>query len=102
MESFLAPVLHSSADLTPGVVDQNVVGEGSRAYELKLRAEMRTGLQQREDALREPILGWRYRPRLQYGLADSDEKSGKEVQQTALVGFERMVALGKLSFDLVD
>ena len=69
---------------------------------MKLRAELRTSLQQREDALREPVLGWTYRPRLQHELADCFEKLGRKIQQTTLSGVERVAATSKSEFDLVD
>jgi len=52
--------------------------------------------------LREPILGRRCPPRLQDEFADSFEEFRRKIQQTTLVGIERVVALGKLSLDLLD
>lgn len=59
-------------------------------------------MQKWEDVICEIVLGWRSPLRLQYELADSFEEFGRKIQQTTLVGVERVVAPGKLSFDLVD
>jgi hypothetical protein len=67
-----------------------------------LRAELGTGLHKWEDAFLKPVLGWNFPLRIQYELADSLEEFGREIQQTTLVGIERVIAPGEPSFDFVD
>ena len=52
--------------------------------------------------MREPVLGLLASARLQHVLADFFEEFGRKIQQTTLVGVERVVAAGKFSLDLVD